>query len=209
MSDDGKEAPDRVPDLKSVPDLSENELTVALRQFWWLHDARWYQGVKKRFGQEVANEINAEALRFVGRRVGTWYANTHGVPDGSSPAELAEAVAGLTRTMTTEQMMRSHVEEIGEESLETVVTEFFALRMLKAARSLEGYECPCLDMRGGWFEGLGVKVEETTVECMRTGGSACRFHTEVRREAHTETSTNVSTQVAAQVSAELPAEQAS
>ncbi|MEU2515905.1 hypothetical protein ABZ582_28450, partial [Streptomyces syringium] len=71
MSDDGKEAPDRVPDLKSVPDLSENELTVALRQFWWLHDARWYQGVKKRFGQEVANEINAEALRFVGRRVGT------------------------------------------------------------------------------------------------------------------------------------------
>ena len=30
---------------------------------WWLHDAHWYQGVAERFGQEVANEINAEALR--------------------------------------------------------------------------------------------------------------------------------------------------
>ncbi|GGP46749.1 hypothetical protein [Streptomyces abikoensis] len=179
MSDNGKELPDRRPGLKISPDLAENELTVALRRFWWLHDARWYQGVKKRFGQEVANEINAEALRFVGRRVGVWYANAHGVPDGSSPTELAEAVAGLTRTMMTEQMLRCHIREIDEESLETIVTEFFALRMLKAARSLEGYQCPCLDMRDGWFEGLGVKVEETTVECMRTGGRTCQIYTKV------------------------------
>ncbi|MEV5225196.1 hypothetical protein AB0K71_34525 [Streptomyces syringium] len=180
MSDEGTD----LPDPKSAPGLSENDLTAALRQFWWLHDARWYQGVKKRFGQEVANEINAEALRFVGRRVGTWYANTHGVPDGSSPAELAEAIMGVSRAMFSPQMMRRHVGEVGEESLETVVTEFFPLRMLKAARSLDGYECPCLDMRGGWYEGLGVKVQETTVECMRTGGSACRFHTQVQK-AHT------------------------
>ena len=37
---------------------------------WWAHDAHWYQGVAKRFGQQAANEINAEALRQVAVQVG-------------------------------------------------------------------------------------------------------------------------------------------
>ncbi|MFD5734101.1 hypothetical protein ACFWIY_14860 [Streptomyces sioyaensis] len=158
----------------------ENELTVALRQFWWLHDARWYQGVKKRFGQEVANEINAEALRFVGRRVGSWYANREGTPDVCSPAAMQDVIETITRIMTNEGMMRSHTEPDpdGGGGIQTVITEHFALRMLRAARSLEGYDCPCLDMRGGWFEGLGVDVRDENRECMRTGGAVCRFHTE-------------------------------
>ncbi|MEU7026573.1 hypothetical protein AB0A60_07730 [Streptomyces sp. NPDC046275] len=162
----------------------ENELTDALRQFWWLHDARWYQGVKKRFGQEVANEINAEAIAFVSRRVGSWYQQREGTPDAGSPKELAAAVDGLTRVMTNERMMRSHTEVLsagegdGGPVVETVITEHFALRMLRAARSLEGYACPCLRMRDGWFQGLGVEVTDATTECMRTGGSVCRFHTE-------------------------------
>ncbi|MDR3035830.1 MAG: hypothetical protein LBV78_22500, partial [Kitasatospora sp.] len=47
-------------------------------QFWWLHDARWYQGVLKRFGQDAANEINAEAIRFVARRAAMWYRRQSG-----------------------------------------------------------------------------------------------------------------------------------
>ncbi|MET9323105.1 hypothetical protein ABZX75_23330 [Streptomyces sp. NPDC003038] len=167
-------APAQVP----VSEL-ENELTDALRQFWWLHDARWYQGVKKRFGQDVANEINAEAISFVSRRVGSWYEQREGAPDPACPKELAAAVDGLTRVMTNERMLRSHTEtDIEGGGVDTVITEHFALKMLKAARSLEGYDCPCLQMRGGWFQGLGVEVTDTAKECMRTGGSVCRFHTE-------------------------------
>ena len=44
--------------------------TMDVYRQWWLHDARWYQGVAKRFGQEVANEINAEAIRYVATHVG-------------------------------------------------------------------------------------------------------------------------------------------
>lgn len=160
----------------SIKEL-ENALTAALRQFWWIHDARWYQGVKNRFGQEVANEINAEALNFVGRRVGAWYEERYGMPEGDAVRQLAVAIENLTKVMTSEKQMRSHVENETEESVDTVITDFFALKMLKAARSLEGYSCPCLDMRGGWFDGLGVEVKDCNVECMRTGGTVCRFRT--------------------------------
>jgi hypothetical protein len=39
-----------------------------LQRLWWLHDALWYQGVAKRFGFRIANEINQEAIRPVAKR---------------------------------------------------------------------------------------------------------------------------------------------
>ena len=51
-------------------------------RLWWQHDANWYQGVAARFGQGVANEINAEAMGKVALHVGQRVARLHGpLPD--------------------------------------------------------------------------------------------------------------------------------
>ena len=153
------------------------------QQFWWLHDARWYQGVAKRFGQDAANEINAEALKFVARRVAAWCAQTYGIKlDPDLPlAEFLKSYEHVQHTMWPAGMMS--VEHIvhSEDEFETVVTDNFALKMLRSAGSLEGYECPCLDMRAGWYEGVGISVQDSCLECERTGGSACRFRAVVTR----------------------------
>ncbi len=47
--------------------------------------------------------------------------------------------------------------------------------MLKASRSLDDYQCPCLELRAGWFQGIGVQATDEVVECMREGASVCRF----------------------------------
>ncbi|MFI9648312.1 hypothetical protein ACIHAA_18695 [Streptomyces sp. NPDC052040] len=147
-----------------------------LRQSWWLHDARWYQAVKTRFGQEVANELNAEVMKFVARRVATLYSRRHPVAPDSTPKEVAGTLEALARLMFS-SMVRLDSAEIDDEdgTWETVVSEHFALKMLAASRSLEGYQCPCLDLRAGWFEGLKVKADDEVVECMREGAEACRF----------------------------------
>ncbi|MCX5130326.1 L-2-amino-thiazoline-4-carboxylic acid hydrolase [Streptomyces sp. NBC_00347] len=147
-----------------------------LRQFWWLHDARWYQGVARRFGQDAANEVNAEAMQFVTRRIASAYAREEGLGPGLSAAELATALTGISELMTGDAVEASN-KVTGEESFETAVTRNFALEMLARAGTLEGYECPCPQMRAGWFEGLKTEVSDHRVECLRTGGSACRFRT--------------------------------
>ncbi|GAA2133728.1 hypothetical protein GCM10009760_10210 [Kitasatospora kazusensis] len=151
-------------------------------QFWWLHDARWYQGVLKRFGQDAANEINAEAVKFVARRVAAWHVRSNPVTrDGLTPDELAGHVAAALRLMGTGTMSEVTQQVLDEDSFETVVSKSFALRMLRAAGTLDGYDCPCLELRAGWFEGLRVDVEDSCVECQRTGGEVCRFRAELRR----------------------------
>lgn len=145
-----------------------------LRQFWWLHDARWYQGVARRFGQDAANEINAEAMQFVTRRIASAYAREKGLRPGLSAAELSTALTGISELMTGNSVEAAN-KVTGEESFETAVTRNFALEMLARAGTLEGYDCPCPQMRAGWFEGLKTEVDDHRVECLRTGGAACRF----------------------------------
>lgn len=157
------------------PESTEIEL---LRQFWWLHDARWYQAVKARFGQEAANELNAEVMQFVARRVATLYARYLRLrplgEDGSAKdvAGTLEALAGL---MFAGTVRLESTDFADDGTWDTVVSEHYALKMLKASRSLENYVCPCLELREGWFEGLGVTAADSVVECKREGAAVCRF----------------------------------
>ncbi|MGW1774636.1 L-2-amino-thiazoline-4-carboxylic acid hydrolase [Streptomyces sp. NPDC002104] len=162
-----------------------------LRQFWWLHDARWYQGVARRFGQDAANEVNAEAMQFVTRRIASAYAREEGLAPGLSAAELAGALTGISELMTGDAVEASN-KVTGEDSFETAVTRNFALEMLARAGTLEGYACPCPQMRAGWFEGLKTEVSDHRVECLRTGGSACRFRTSTTTSTTTTTATTAS-----------------
>ncbi|MFE2940708.1 hypothetical protein ACFXKG_16840 [Streptomyces sp. NPDC059255] len=153
-----------------------------IQQFWWLHDARWYQGVLNRFGQEAANEINAEAVRFVGRRVASWYSRSRPSKEEPSAAELAAQVADLLALMGSNGRSEVAQQVLDDDEWETVVGKSFPLLMLRAAGTLEGYECPCLELRAGWFEGLRVPVRDSCVECQRTTGSVCRFKARILRD---------------------------
>jgi hypothetical protein len=101
---------------------SEHRLPRELHGFWWLHDARWYQGVRKRYGAEVANEINAEAIIFVARRVARWYTNALGLDVHDMPlAELVARFEEVLRVMWPEEMTRLEQRVIGPDEFETVM----------------------------------------------------------------------------------------
>lgn len=152
-----------------------------LHQFWWLHDARWYQGVAKRFGQEAANEINAEAIRFVARRVAVWCSG--GVrPDVEPPAKLFGLLRRITSTMFPDDMVSARYRDCGDGAWETEVTNHFVPRMLRAARSLDGYRCVCLPLRSAWYEGLQLAVRDDRLACQIEGAPACRFRTVCGRD---------------------------
>lgn len=143
---------------------------------WWTHDARWYQGVARRFGHAAANEINAEAMRYVAVTVGRRVAREFG---GRPPADRED----LRRRydMCSEWMFPSELRDGGTTVLpggeiELVMRKNFAVTMVRMAGSLDGYDCPCTDIHAGWSEGLGVRlVRNCSTACLRDGDPACRL----------------------------------
>ncbi|GAA0643589.1 hypothetical protein GCM10010174_78110 [Kutzneria viridogrisea] len=146
-------------------------------RLWWLHDARWYQGVAKRFGQEVANEINAEALRFVATRVGKQVARAFAKPVNQADAkELAALFERCADIMFPNELRDGGVTALDEELLELTMRQNFAVVMVRMAGSLEGYQCPCTEIHAGWAEGLGVELSENRATgCLRHGDPQCRL----------------------------------
>lgn len=152
------------------------ELMEVYRQ-WWAHDAHWYQGVAKRFGQQVANEINAEALRQVALQVGRGVARRRGeLPAEDGMAELRHRYDECGERMFPRELRSAGTEVVGGDTVELTIRRNFAISMLRMAGSLDGYECPCPDIHAGWSEGLGVTLTENrATACLRSGDPACRL----------------------------------
>jgi hypothetical protein len=144
---------------------------------WWAHDAHWYQGVARRFGQEVANEINAEALRQVALQVGRGVARRRGeLPDSDAMAELRRRYDECGERMFPRELRSAGTEVVDDDTVELTIRRNFAISMLRMAGSLDGYECPCTDIHAGWSEGLGVTLTENRANaCLRSGDPACKL----------------------------------
>ena len=148
---------------------------------WWQHDANWYQGVARRFGQEVANEINAEALRKVAMHVGQRVARLSGaLPDTGDTAkdleELRHRYDDCGDRMFPPELRNASTEVEDGDTIVLTLKRNFAVTMVRMAGSLDGYRCPCTDIHAGWSEGLGVTLTENRAEsCLRDGDKACRL----------------------------------
>jgi len=148
-----------------------------VRRWWWLHDSYWYHEIAERIGFERANEINRRVLRSVGRRVGreVLKESRRRLADMPWP-EVVDLFASCPRLMWPAPMLRATYRVTGPGSFEASVLRNFALMMLLRVGAVEQYDCPCLDVREGWFEGLGLcVVENVCTQCLRRGGSACTF----------------------------------
>ncbi|HWO67076.1 MAG TPA: hypothetical protein VNO31_44295 [Umezawaea sp.] len=143
---------------------------------WWLHDARWYQGVAKRFGHEVANEVNAEALRYVATSIGRKVARQFGGKPARDLEELRQRYDACAARTFPEELRDIRSEVVEDDLVEIVIRQNFAVTMVRMAGSLEGYECPCTEVHAGWSDGLGVSLAENRATgCLRHGDPACRL----------------------------------
>ncbi|MFJ5222696.1 hypothetical protein [Streptomyces sp. NPDC088400] len=167
-------------------EVNHRAQTVEAYRLWWQHDAHWYQGVASRFGQEAANEINAEALRKVAAHVGQRVGRRSGAfPDsGDSRKDLEELRRRFDECgdrMFPPELRNASTEVEDDDLIVLTLRRNFAITMVRMAGSLDGYRCPCTDIHAGWSEGLGVTLTENRAEsCLRNGDKACRLLMRVR-----------------------------
>jgi hypothetical protein len=156
--------------------ISPRPRTLDVYHQWWLHDARWYQGVAKRFGYAAANELNAEALRYVAVHVGKRIARQFGGKQARDLEELRQRYDACAEWMFPGELRAGGTEVLDSGEIELTMRQNFAVTMVRMAGSLDGYECPCTDIHAGWSEGLGVRLTRNcATACLRDGDPACRL----------------------------------
>ena len=162
--------------MSTVDRTSPRPRTMDVYRQWWMHDARWYQGVAKRLGQAAANEINAEAMRYVAVRVGKRVARHFGGKPAADLEELRLRYDTCSEWMFPSELRDGGTAVLDSGEIELTMRQNFAVTMIRMAGSLEGYDCPCTDIHAGWSEGLGVELTvNCATACLRNGDPACRL----------------------------------
>jgi hypothetical protein len=153
-----------------------------VQQFWWLHDARWYQEVGRRFGFDVANEINKEVLAFVAYRVARSVARSFETPVAEmSWDDVLKAIKLIPQQMWPPEFVAYIYEDTAPGELTTKLIRNFAITMSRRAGTLDTYACPCVELRSAWHRGLGLDVAEDRIEtCMKDGADACTYRASYR-----------------------------
>ena len=159
--------------------MSVQEVTVKaheLQKLWWLHDALWYQGVAKRFGYEAANEINQEAIRPIAKRVMRRVLADIGQDIDRTNLSLEDILSCFKKAsdlMWPPPLTKWESEIIGEDILEVRVTRCYAIKGMQRIGAAEQYQCPCITVREGWLEALGVEAQQEIAASMKDGNESC------------------------------------
>lgn len=156
--------------------LTAAEREELLRTSWYDHDARWYAAVADSVGIEVANRLNARALRALGKAEMRRLVAGLGVGRPSSIQELVSLLESARDLYVPSPLMDLHFHIVDDSSYEIEVEECFVARRVVKARMARRYLCAVPERVVGWHEALGLPLRQKppALSCTLVRGLGCR-----------------------------------
>lgn len=159
-----------------MDDAEENRVREGvLRRVWYSHDARWFMAVAAECGVALANRLNRQVVREVGRLEATRLGAARGI---SPPANLAAFLAILEEGrdwFVPAELIDMGIEQEDERSYRVVVSRCFVAENVARAGIAAQYECGVFDRIAGWHDALGPALCETppAQTCALAAGRPC------------------------------------
>lgn len=156
--------------------LTAAEREELLRAGWYDHDARWYAAVADAVGIEVANRLNAHALRALGKAEMRRLVAGLGVERPSSIQELVSLLETARDLYVPPPLMELHFRIVDDSSYEMELEECFVARNVVKGRMARRYLCAVPERVAGWHEALGLPLRQKppALSCTLVRGLGCR-----------------------------------
>lgn len=143
---------------------------------WWAHDGMWYQAIAKECGYEIANRVNQQCIQRMAVRVMQNLVRSEAVdPIAIDVNVVADLYMKATYAMWPDEWVNTELKITGPDSLSVSVHRNFALGLIHQSGAIDKYECPCLQVREGWFQVLGVPYTQGRSACKMHNSSSCDF----------------------------------
>ena len=156
--------------------LSPADREALLVKCWMSHDARWFMAVARECGMAVANRLNREAARELGRVEAPRLARALGLAPVTSLDEyllVQEALIGLFGP----DLLDYRVNTPGGTACRVDVARCFAHENAVRAGIAAEYECGIFARVAGWLDGLGLahELRPALGRCLKAQGLPCAY----------------------------------
>lgn len=162
------------------PDKLRERLTPEVKaqllcQNWASHDARWYLKVGLECGFDVANKLNKDAIRSIGRtEIKRLLKATQ-----SSEIKTAEDFVKIQKIACEvyfpPPMLEGEIKVTGEDSFVGITTKCYGFEEVRKAGGMKTYECACGARHEGWLAACGLRGEVRILRSMMQGDPVCEI----------------------------------
>ncbi len=139
-------------------------------------DAQWYLKSKKRFGIEIANELNKQVVSSFAKIEARHVLNALGIKKGSIKTipevfKIMNTIMDviIPKIMKFKMIIHSDSEGNG------IVKKCFIWEEVKKAKGEKDYICACNVRHRGWLDAMGIRGEIVPLKRFPDGDNECIF----------------------------------
>ena len=165
--------------LSSIPEDKKLEM---VRNNWMSHDARWQMSVVRNYGWDVANDLNHEVIKQMGRIMMYRMMNALGILKVKNPMELINLIFSvITLNFPTHQEGEFQMLAESESSIKIQGHYCSTHENIKKVGAERKYKCGCFPLREGFFNALELEVEQECKKSLMNGDDECIICLKVKK----------------------------
>jgi hypothetical protein len=89
--------------------------------------------------------------------------------------ELMNLVTLAMETFITRDYFDYEFKILGPGKTLGIIRQCYAYTKIYSIGADKNYQCGCFDMRGGWYQAMGLIVEENLLKCLKDGADQCEI----------------------------------
>ena len=163
--------------LAEIPQASLQEMLAKSR---WNCDSHWMMALVINAGWETANRVNLEVVKATGKTEMHRLMKLVGIKEVSTDEEFGLLVMMAMAVFTTSDYWEYETRGLPSGDMKAYISRCYAYTKTRSIGVERDYECGCFGLRAGWYEAMGVDVEEVLIRCLKDGDSQCEIHLEKR-----------------------------
>jgi len=146
-----------------------------LRQNWASHDARWYLKVGLECGFNVANKLNKDAVRSIGRTEIKRLLEATQSSEIKTAEDFMKILKIACEVYFPPPMLEGEIKVTGENSIMGITTKCHGFEEVRKAGGTKTYECACGHRHEGWLAACGLKGKVRILRSMMQGDPVCEI----------------------------------
>ena len=163
----------------STPIFTPRTQQWLLREMWLGCDGRWFLHVARRYGFEVANEINAAVSRSLVKASMRRMIEITGWKKPANIAELREIIEAGYDVYHPRPECEIELRQLDSSCLQALFHKCPVMERIEKGSGMENYRCACPLSFEGWMEVLELDGE-AIIEKGPEGGAPCKVLIKVR-----------------------------
>jgi len=152
--------------------LTAEQREKILRENWWSHDGRWFLKAAQELGFDVANRLNQNVIRSMGKTEAKRFLRESNFGKVKNIEDLRYIFEEGCRLYYPKEH-EYEFKIMDKNTILGIVTRCIGFDAVKKAGVTDVYQCACVTRHGAWLEAFGLDGEALIRKSLMKGDDVC------------------------------------